>query len=122
MEISKYSEKRFYGIARYWDVDREYSEPMFNYLVYGISPGSFFTYVLANDWANAILSSHPSNTILSLKTLTKWMINCMPYEARGNPENVQRWLCMSNEERRAILEDHGLILSAQDETWAALNS
>jgi hypothetical protein len=121
MELTKFSVKQFYDLAEYWRVDREYSEPMFNYLVHGFSPGSFFTYVLCNDCINAILSSHPANEIQNLKYLMKWMVNCMPREAFGDSDRVQKWLAMDSKDRRRILEEKGLILSPKEETWLALN-
>lgn len=119
--MKSYSEKHFYLLCDHWDVDREYSEPMFNYLIYGLSPGLFFTYILCNDWANAILSSHPANRIANLKNLTKWMINVMPSEAWGSSYNVKTWLEMPEDARRFILERDEIILTPEQETWAALN-
>lgn len=121
MEITKFSEKKFYDSTEYWRVDREYSEPMFNYLVHGLSPGSFFTHILCNDWINAILSSHPANQIQNLKYLTKWMVNCMPREAFGDADKFQEWIIMDPRKRRRILEHYNLILTPEDETWAGLN-
>lgn len=121
MTLSIYSERKFYAIFRYWDVADDYADPMFNYLVYGFSPGSFFTHVLCNDWIGAILSSHPANQIVPLKSLTRWMVNCMPREAFGDAGRVQKWLEMSGEERRRILEECDLILTPEQETWTALN-
>ena len=121
MNLSKFSKDRLKDSFEYWNVDAEYYEPMTNYLLYGFSPGSFFFYVLCNDWANAIIRSHPANQVENLKTLTKWIINVMPKEAWGHHEVVDTWLTMMPEQRRQILERHDLILTEKEETWMALN-
>ena len=87
MHISKYSKQKLVDSFEYWMVDAEYYEPIMNYLVHGFSPGSFFFYVLCNDWANAMIRSHPSNKVENLKNITKWLINVMPKEAWGNHED-----------------------------------
>lgn len=120
MNISKFSKDRLKDSFEYWNVDAEYYDPMINYLVHGFSPGSFFFYVLCNDWANAMVRSHPSNQIANLKNLTKWLINVMPREAWGNHEIVDNWMTMIPEKRRRILEAHDLIFTEKEETWMAL--
>ena len=88
---------------------------MYNYLVHGFSPGSFFTALLANDAMGAIQSSHPGNTIPALKNLTGWMGECCPYVARGSYENVRAWLEFTVEKRQDILEQHGLVFNKDQE-------
>lgn len=121
MNITKFSKERLKESFNFWLVDDEYSEPLTNYLVYGFSPGSFFFYVLCNDWANAIVRSHPANKIENLKNLTKWILNVMPREAWGDQEKVDAWFRKMPEERRYILEAHELIFTEKEETWMALN-
>lgn len=105
----------------HWNVDAEYADPMFNYLVYGFSPGSFFTSVLANDFYDAVVRSHPANTIPALKKLVGWVRDSMPREAYGSYAAVDHWISLTSDERRAVLEAHDLILTPKEETWAALN-
>ena len=105
----------------YWKVDTDYSEPMFNYLVHGWEPGSFFNAVLANNFFDAVARSHPSNTMTALKSLVGWIRDCMPREAWGSYESVKHWTSLTEEQRRAILEAHNLILTPKEETWASLN-
>lgn len=122
MKLSEHSKNKLKQTMTPWKVDTEYGEPMFNYLVYGFSPGSFFTSVLANDFMTAVARSHPANTIPALKKLTGWIRDSMPKEAWGSYEAVDHWLGLTVEERRAVLEAHKLILTPKEETWASLNS
>ena len=119
MKLTKYSENRLLNILNHWRVPRDFAEPMYNYLVYGIEPGGFFTGWYAND-ASSIIRSHPANTVESLKDLMKWMLNCMPHEAWGSHLRVKTWLQMESAYRRQILEERGLIYSEQDEIMMAL--
>ena len=121
MKLSKFSEDKLRDSFTYWNVDADYYEPIMNYLVHGFSPGSFFFYILCNDWANAIVRSHPANGVENLKNLTKWIINVMPKKAWGNHESVDEWMTMIPEKRRRILEQHDLIFTEKEETWMALN-
>ena len=117
MNISKYSKKKFYEGIVLWRVDDEFADPMFNYLIYGFSPGSFFTSVLANDFLGAVARSHPSNTITALKALTGWIQDCMPRRAFGSYEAVKEWLDMDETTRREILIMHNLICTPKQETF-----
>ena len=116
MEISKYSKHRIMRGAADWQVPKTFFEPIYNYLIHGFEPGSFFSAVLANDFFRAIQSSHPSNTIPALKELTGWIRSTMGYGIFwGNEEVVQNWLKMSSEERREKLELLNLVYPEKDE-------
>ena len=119
MKLTKYSENRLLNSLNHWRVPRDFAEPMYNYLVYGIEPGGFFTGWYAND-ASSIIRSHPANTVESLKDLMKWMLNCMPHEAWGSHSRVKAWLQMDPAQRRSILEERGLIYTEQEEIMMAL--
>lgn len=119
MKLSKHSEHRLRKSFNHWRVDRDFADPMYNYLVFGLEPGSFFLGWYAND-AMAILRSHSGNTVESLKDLSKWMLNCMPAEAMGSYEKVRMWMKLSDSERRKILVDSKLIYSEEEETWMIL--
>lgn len=119
MKLTKYSENRLLNILNHWRVPRDFAEPMYNYLVYGIEPGGFFTGWYAND-ASSIIRSHPANTVESLKDLMKWMLNCMPPEAWGSHSRVKAWLQMEPAQRRSILEERELIYTEQEEIMMAL--
>jgi hypothetical protein len=99
-----------------YQIDKDYADPIYNYLVHGYGPGSFFTSVLANDFLDAISRSHPGNTIPGLKNLVCWIINELPEGiTHGSYETVQDWLNMSSEARRVVLEQRRLIYTEQDE-------
>lgn len=99
-----------------YQVDKDYADPIYNYLVHGYNPGSFFTSILANEFMDAISRSHPSNTISSLKNLVCWIINELPHGVtHGSYEVVDAWLKMSSEERRVVLEQRHLIYTEHDE-------
>ncbi len=119
MKLSKYSEVRLRKSLNQWRVPGDFAVPMYNYLVFGLEPGGFFTGWYAND-AMAILRSHSGNTVESLKDLSKWMLNCMPAEAMGSYEKVRTWMKLSDSERRRILVDAKLIYTEEEETWMIL--
>lgn len=98
-----------------WQVPKDFVDPFYNYLVYGYTPGSCFTSVLANDFVSAIARSHPSNTINAFKALVGWMRDTMPEESYGSYEKVKAWTGINPEQRRIILEHHGLIFTSKEE-------
>jgi Txe/YoeB family toxin of Txe-Axe toxin-antitoxin module len=115
MQLSEYSKNRLKATFAKWEVDRDYSEPMFSYLVYGFDPGSFFTAVLANDFMAAVSHSHSANTIPALKRLVGWINDCMPVDAYGSYTAVTEWYRMDDEDRRYCLERHRLIYTSKEE-------
>ena len=121
MKLNEYSKNKLKKTMTYWKVDTDYSEPMFNYLVHGYEPGSFFNAVLANNFFDAVARSHPANTMPALKNLVGWIRDCMPREAWGSYDAVKHWTSLSASERRASLEAHRLVLTPKEETWASLN-
>jgi hypothetical protein len=115
VKLTRYSVERIRASAAVWRVDAEYSEPLINYLVQGLQPGSFWSAVLANDFRRAVQCSHPSNTIPALKAATGWIWDSFPAVSRGSPEAVNRWLAMSTAERRGHLELCCLIHTEKEE-------
>ena len=122
MKLTLYSVERIHASAAVWRVDPEYREALIYYLVYGFQPGSFWSAVLANDFKRAIQSSHPSNTVPALKAATGWIWDSFPAVSRGSPEAVNRWLAMTEEERRGHLERCGLIHTEREEVEMILRS
>ena len=120
MNLTVYSRNRLYETFSKWDVPRDFADPMYNYLVYGYQPGSFFTYVLANNFAKAILSSHPGNTIEALKHLVGWMRDTLPEITWGNYDKVDAWCDMPWAMRRPILEKHRLVYTEKEEVMLIL--
>lgn len=120
MKLSEHSRNRLLATFAQWSVPKDFADPMYNYLVHGYEPGSFFTAVLANDFASAVQRSHPANTIEALKHLVGWMQDAMPVKAQGSYQAVKDWTKMEQEQRRALLEWRGLIYSVEDEMMLVL--
>ena len=120
MKISTYSRNNILEGLSFWNVPKDYADPMIDYLIYGFEPGSFFTAVLANDFMGAVQHSHPANTIPALKQLCEWINNKMPKKCRGSYDKVNKWLEMSEKDRRAVLVKERLVFTEKEETWMAL--
>jgi hypothetical protein len=120
MKLSEHSKNRLLKTFADWSVPKDYADPMYNYLVHGFEPGSFFTAVLANDFCGAIQRSHPANTIEALKHLVGWMRDAVPVKAIGSYQAVKDWTSLEQEQRRALLEWRGLIYSVEDEMMLVL--
>lgn len=121
MKLTKFSEKRIHSSAEKWSVDQDFYIPIFNYLVYGFSPGGFFTSVLANDFLGAMPRCHSANTITALKAVAGWIRDDLPPISYGSYKQVNEWLSMSEAERRKYLEDAGLIFTEKQEVTKYLS-
>jgi Txe/YoeB family toxin of Txe-Axe toxin-antitoxin module len=115
MKLSEHSQARICQTFKHWSVDSDFSDPIYNYLVFGFSPGSCFTSVLANDFFRAVQRSHPANTITAFKNLSGWILDTMPKQAFGTYAAVEQWLELTAEERRKVLEEHRLIYTQEEE-------
>lgn len=115
MDITYHSRNKLMQTFAVLNVPKDFADPMYNYLVFGWTPGSCFTSVLANDFASAIARSHPSNTIESFKALVGWIRDTMPKEAYGSYEAVAKWTELNAEQRRVILEKHKLVFTSKEE-------
>ena len=122
MQLAPISEEKLRGTFNVWDVDDDYSRPMYDYLVHGFSPGSFFTSVLANDFMGAVSRSHPNNTIPALKKLVGWISDYVPSEAQGDYPTVDAWVKATDEYRRSVLEGKGLVYTPVYETLETLKA
>ena len=116
MNLTNLSKYKLYNSFKSYKVDKDYADPIYNYLVHGYNPGSFFTALLANDFMGAVSRSHPSNTIPALKNLVTWIVNELPIGVtHGSYEIVDAWTKLSTEERRVVLEQRRLIYTEKDE-------
>ena len=115
MKLTKHSKNKLLNSFAQYSVPQEYADPLFNYLIYGFNPGSFWTAVLSNDFLNAMARSHPANNINALKNVGCWIINEMPHKAYGSYEKVDEWAKLDVGVRRAYLEEKNLIHTGQDE-------
>jgi hypothetical protein len=120
MKLSEHSKNRLLETFALWKVPKEFADPMYNYLVYGFNPGSFFTAVLANDFAGAVQRSHPANTIEALKHLVGWIRDTIPIMAQGSYQTLEEWTSLDKEQRRAVLEKRGLVFTVEDEMMLVL--
>ena len=120
MNLTDHSKNRLMQTFATWDVPKDFADPMYNYLVYGYGPGSFFGHVLSNNFAKAILSSHPNNTIEALKRLVGWMRDTLPKEAWGSYDKVDAWCDINTKQRRIILEHNQLIYTSKEEVMLIL--
>ena len=120
MNITPYSRRIILTTFHNWRVEKEFADPMYNYLVHGFNPGSCFTAVLANDFLSAVSRSHPSNTIEAFKHLAGWIRDTVPAQARGSYEAVDHWTGLDADARRAVLESARLVLTKDQEMWQTL--
>lgn len=120
LKLTKFSHNRIKLSASRWTVPREYFDPLYNYLVHGFEPGSFWTAVLANDFMRAVQSSHPGNSIEALKHTTGWIQDSFPRESYGDYDRVYQWTALDPVDRRLYLEEARLIYTEQDEIMLTL--
>lgn len=65
-------------------------EPMINYVLYGVNPGSFLTAVLSNDLKQAVSRADTINRYC-LPDYIKFLYNHVPALCWGSPEAVENW-------------------------------
>ena len=122
MKLTKYNQNRILNTFKNWEIPRDFAEPMYNYLVFGFEPGSCFTSALANDFYGAIRSSHPANTVEAFKALAGWIHGEIPGEAFGSYKAVRDWCGLTSEQRRAIMEEHGMLYTEEEEVMLVLRN
>lgn len=116
MELTAHSRNRLLNTFVHWQVPKDYADPLYNYLVHGWQPGSFWTAVLANDFSRAIQSSHPGNTVPALKAAVGWLNDTLEHGvAWGDYHAVDHWLQMTPPHRRSVLETNHLVYTEKDE-------
>ena len=116
MNLTPHSRNRLLSTFALHEVPKECADPLYNYLVHGFQPGSFWTAVLSNDFMAAIGSSHPANTVWALKNTVTWLNSTLEHGvAWGTPEAVQHWLQMTPNERRLVLESNRLVYTEREE-------
>ena len=120
MNLTKFSRDRMMVTASRWTVPRDYFDPMYNYLVHGFEPGSFWSAVLANDFMRAVQHSHPSNTIDALKHTVGWIQDSFPEQSYGDSDKVILWQGLEPVQRRRILESTDMIYTEHQEVMMAL--
>lgn len=114
-QLTEHSKNRLLSTFARWEVPNDFADPLYNYLVHGFHPGSFWYCVLCNDFAKAILASHSSNTVPALKNAVSWLVNTLPRSIWGSSEVIAEWLELSTQHRRARLESLDLIYTGEEE-------
>lgn len=120
MNLTKLSRSRMMLSASRWTVAREYFDPLYNYLVYGFAPGSFWTAAISNDFMGAMACSHPANDIPSLKNVVGWIRDSWPEESWGSYDHYREWMDLKPVHRRSLLEAQQLIYTEQEEIMQGL--
>lgn len=116
MNLTKYSKNKLMQSFVDYKVPRDFADPIYNYIVFGFNPGSFFTGMLENNFFKAMRSCHTANTVEAIKNTTSWIANYLPFNlAWGSEKAVAEWLKMSAEDRRKILEERGIIYPEKQE-------
>ena len=124
MKLTKVSINLLIRTFQCWSVDEKYREPIYNYLVHGFNPGSFFHNVFANDFIGAMARCYGGNgnSVDSLRNLVGWIGDYMPREAYGSHEKVYLWVEMPEAQRRMYLEKANLIYDHSQEMWETLKT
>lgn len=100
-----------------WNITHTDINEMYNYLVMGFEPGSFFKGLLCNDAFEMISHSHISNRTETLKPLVNFLLSVgLDGVAYGSKEAYTSWRNMSKSDRKKHLENVGLFLSEKSQT------
>ena len=98
----------------YPDVDLDFRQSLWLYMMYGIDLGSFGMAVLRNDFHDAMNRAHRALTAARLRALTNWLYDNAPRISYGSEQNIITWKSLSDEQRRDILIECGLRPSVVD--------
>ena len=120
MNLAHPSERLLRDTMSHAGVYGEFQDPLYNYLVHGFNPGGFFSNVLANDFVGAMSRCHPGNPVDAIKAVCVYLVNDMPESAWGSHQAVEQWLALESNERRAVLEDCGLVYTEPQEVFELL--
>jgi len=106
--------QKFQRSFDHFDMSIDFMQDLYNYVIMGFDPGSFFTAIFANDFVGACHRSHPCNSWSDIRETGKWLTFEAPEQCWGSYEKVEAWLKLDNETRTKICEDKGLIATAWD--------
>lgn len=116
----KPGEEGFWKSFESCPVTDEWQGVLYNYIIHGLHPGSFFTAVLSNDLMWAAQSSHIFNDWNSIRALCTWLLHEAPIGSWGDEDAVIKWIALSEEERLKICVDHNFVLTEEELTWHIL--
>ncbi len=96
---------QFQKTFEYYSVPQEMREAFWNYLAYGLDPGSFGLALFENNMYRAITSAHHMLTTEHIRSMVTWILNFAPSQSYGNKVAVEQWKLNTNEARRdAMIE------------------
>ena len=99
---------QFKALFGYETIPDLIQESLWNYLAYGLLPGSFMEAVLKNDFTSAMARADHTWNGRSFKDLARWVEKYVPYYARGNDDDIRDWIKLTDEQRRDIMIELGL--------------
>lgn len=105
---------KFENSFLHFNVGDEFMDELYHYVMLGLQPGSFHWALFANDFVAACARSHPANSWTHIQETGKWLYHEAPAECWGSYDKVKKWLALSDEARREICTEKGLIATAWD--------
>lgn len=96
------------SFSHYQAVPGQIRESLWNYLGWGLPPGSFVSAVLRNNFIVAMNSSDHTWDGRSFKELAKWITTKMPPESWGSDKSMDLWSKKTDEERYERMVDFRL--------------
>ena len=72
------------------------------YFLYGYQPGGFLTAMLMKELTNAVFVADTANKV-AFVDIYKWISWQAPRESWGSSENMQKWMNLTDNQRRTIL-------------------
>lgn len=99
----------FRATFQFFDIPEEIQNSLWYYFMYGIDPGGFGIAILRNDFCNAVCKAHVSLTSNHLRHIAIWFMNTrLPEDSHGSGEKIKQWQSLTDDQRRAAMEDVGL--------------
>jgi len=96
-------------------------EALAGYLIHGLPPGGFLTSMLLKELENAVFKADIANKP-AFADIFKWVVWEAPIESWGTDEIMQKWMDLTDGQRREILVKNNLvnsvfeIISSKEET------
>jgi 1,2-phenylacetyl-CoA epoxidase PaaB subunit len=85
------------------DIPDAIQSGLWNYLAYGLQPGSFLESVLTNNYVMAMVRADGTWTRRGLHDLAKWILHEAPIDSWGSAEKYNAWRELTDEQRRDIM-------------------
>ncbi len=85
----------------HYQIPEAIQDGLWNYMAYGLEPGSFLISVLKNDFYTAIMRADSFWSGKALKDLGRWIVTHVPTDMRGSDANVFNWMSNKTDLERA---------------------